>query len=194
MPARPPKLHYAFPSLPGGADRRLGEMVLYVAAKGQDDPAFDLLQLKRVLYFSDFMAYARLGSPVTGAPYVKQAAGPAPQRLATVMGRLRKSGAAVTQEVERWDGTQVRVIPLRKAELELFTASQIDVVNEVINTVLGRTGTEASLSNGVVWRVLDLGEPIPYEAAFISDEPLTEGDIAETRRLASQLGWNRADA
>ena len=34
------------------------------------------------------------------------------------------------------------------------------------------------MSHDRVWKNASEGEPIPYEAAFVSDEPLTERDIA----------------
>ncbi len=36
----------------------------------------------------------------------------------------------------------------------------------------------SELSHDKAWRNASEGEPIPYEAAFVSDEPLTERDIA----------------
>jgi hypothetical protein len=52
------------------------ELVVYVASKFEDDPPLGDVKLNKILYFSDFLTYNRLGSPITGARYQKQKLGP----------------------------------------------------------------------------------------------------------------------
>ena len=45
-------------------------------------------------------------------------------------------------------------------------------------------------THGIAWRIAGKdGELIPYEAAFLSDEPITEFDIARAHALNQIHGW-----
>jgi hypothetical protein len=88
---------------------------------------------------------------------------------------------------------QKRVVPLRAPDLSLFSAEDIAIVDEMIQGLWQRTATAVSeLSHGIAWKVAGDRERIPYEAVFLSDEPLTEYDIARTHELAQRYGWRTA--
>jgi len=65
-------------------DKRLGELMLYVAWKCADDPKFGATKLNKILYFSDFLSFLRTGEAITGSEYVKQKNGPIPKHLVPV--------------------------------------------------------------------------------------------------------------
>jgi ABC-type Na+ transport system ATPase subunit NatA len=44
-------------------------------------------------------------------------------------------------------------------------------------------------SHGMAWKLAELNELIPYEAVFISDDPVTNEDVAHARELAARYGW-----
>ena len=41
----------------------------------------------------------------------------------------------------------------------------------------------------MAWKIAKDGELIPYEAVFISDDPVTFEDIDLVRQLAAKYGW-----
>ena len=54
----------------------------------------------------------------------------------------------------------------------------------------GRNATLAGeLPHDRAWQAADYGEPIPYEAALLSNEPPTDDDIARAHELSAKYGW-----
>jgi hypothetical protein len=80
-------------------ERKMKELILYISQKCADDAKFGATKLNKILYFSDFLAYAYHGSPITGFEYQKLPNGPAPRRLVPVREQLMESGELGIQEV-----------------------------------------------------------------------------------------------
>lgn len=185
MPARPT---VSFPRR--DPDKRLGELMLYVAKKSQFDPNFGGTKLNKILFYSDFAAFGRTGKPITGAEYIKQEFGPTPKRLLPVRKQLEKKGEAAVQKVDFLGKEQQRLVALREPDLSLFTGEEIALVDQVIDYLRGMSAKEVSaLSHNRIWRVARLGQSIPYEAVFVSDENPTESDVERGRELVAQHGW-----
>lgn len=178
--------------MPEYNDTKFKELVLYVSEKLFDDPKFGAVKLNKVLYFSDFLAFAKLGKPITGATYQKLKQGPAPKQLLPARHQLEANDDAEWVDRAYFGGyTQKRVIPKRKADLSAFNADEIAIVDRVIDDLRDRSAAEVSaLSHEAVgWRIAQLGQEIPYESALLSDEPLSEADIERGQELAQEHGW-----
>jgi hypothetical protein len=171
-------------------DFRFKELVLYICEKGASDPKFGATKLNKTLYFADFLAFAELRQPITGMEYQKLPNGPAPRRFLPLRDEMVKAGDLAIQPVKLVSGrVQERPINLRSAKLEMFTSSQIALVDSIIEALKDATAEEVSeLSHRMVgWKVVEANETIPYETIFVSDEPLTEADVERGRELAKQL-------
>src|SRR6266487_3415423 len=48
------------------ADEKLRELILHICIRSEDDEAFGAVKLNKLLFFSDFHAFLRLGKPITG--------------------------------------------------------------------------------------------------------------------------------
>ena len=83
---------YSFPKKEGS--RLLGELILYIAKRCEADPTFGAVKLNKLLWWSDFLFYARAGQPITGVEYQKLPAGPAPVQLVPVRNVLIEAGDA----------------------------------------------------------------------------------------------------
>src|SRR5882672_12074914 len=75
--------------LPGG-DGRLREMILYVSQKAAEMPRYGKTKLNKILWDADFSAFADRGVPVTGRPYQKLQAGPAPVEMPTILAEMKE--------------------------------------------------------------------------------------------------------
>lgn len=179
----------------GGSDPqgevRLAELILYVAGKCAGDRLFGAIKLNKILWWSDFLAFGQFGTAITGVEYRRLGRGPAPRQLVPVRDDLVADGHAIVQPQRVLGGlVQERVVPLRDPKLDLFTASQIELVNEVIRLLWGKSARDVSrLSHGKAWEIAADGDGIPYEAVFLSDNPADAFDMARTRELAEQYGW-----
>jgi len=181
-------VHYRF-DVPKGK-QRFRELIVYVSAKCADDPHFGAVKLNKILFYSDFRAFERLGEPITGFQYFALDEGPAPYLLRPIRRELVKEGAIEVQTHVVGNFSQLRTVARRDAYLDIFTQAELAIVNETIDELWGKTAGEVSRdSHGVAWRTRMIEGLIPYEAAFYSDEDATPEDIAEARELNEQYGW-----
>ena len=180
-----PKLRFEF-SLPEG-EQRFRELLVYISAKCAGDPKFGATKLNKILYFSDFLAFAQFGEPITGFEYQRERNGPVPKRLLPIRDEMIRAGELAVQPVKLVGGrVQQRTVNLRQPRLEIFRPEQIALVDSIIEKFWGFNADEVSdLSHQMVgWKIAEPGESIPYESVFISAEPLTDADIQRARELA----------
>ena len=143
--------------------------MLYVADRCEHHPKFGATKLNKILFYADFIAYIRLGQSVTGAEYQRLPHGPGPRRLVPVRSALLEAGDTVVRRKSCHAKIQDRLVPLREANLDLFSAREISIVDEVIDALQNRSAQEVSdLSHQLLaWQLADSGETIPYYAALL---------------------------
>lgn len=173
-------------------EERLAELMLHVANRCQDDLSFGATKLNKILWWSDFLSYARTGKPITGVEYQRLGNGPAPKRLVPIRDELVKDKGAVVQRRARGPVNQKRLIPLRAVNYDLFTADQIAFVDEIIDWLWGKTAASVSEDSHKAWKIAKNGQSMPYESIFLSDAPITRFDVLRTHELAEEFGWARA--
>ena len=164
----------------GRQEQMLSELILYVSDKCESDPNFGSIKLNKILYFSDFLSVGMRGRPITGVKYQHLDKGPAPNALIPFRNRMVERGdLKVETRLTVFGYEQIRTIPLRPAKESLFEKWELDLVNQVIQSLSKSTGTEASdISHREVgWLTTKMKEEIPYASIFLSDEPLSTNEI-----------------
>ncbi len=176
--------------VPKGA-QRLRELIVYISKKCEHDPWFGATKLNKILYHSDFRAFSRFGIPLTGMPYFRLPNGPAPRLLLRFRRDLEQEGAIEVNRISLPDGKeQHRTIAKREPVLEHFTADELQLVDQVIDDFWNQNGSEVSeASHDIRWKVLNNKDDLPYEFAFLRDEPISNEDVSLTRKLATEHGW-----
>lgn len=177
--------------MPEFKEDKFKELVLYITEKCTEDPTVGATKLNKILYFADFYAYGESGVPITGATYGKLPRGPAPRQLVSVREELSKTGDIFMRKDTYHGYPQERMIPIREANLDLFTAKEIALVDDIIQKLWGINA--ANISNYTHrlagWRIAEDGDDIPYESVFLSDEGLTEDDVNRAKELVNRFGW-----
>ena len=174
-------------------DKRLGELMLYVAQKCEGEALFNATVLNKILFWSDFLSFRDRGKPITGCEYMREKYGPVPKRLLPI--RIAMEGKdLVVKKRPLLDYQQDRVVALRNPKLnDFFTAEDIAFVDSVIDDLRGLTAEQTSeLTHGRVWKSVPNGEPIPYEAIFISNEDVTASDIDWARQVKESRRGSRS--
>lgn len=164
------------------------ELVLYISQRCAGDPTFGSVKLNKVLYFSDFFAYAKSGVAITGFEYQKLPNGPAPRKLLPVRQSMINEGSLGLQEVPLRSGrTQKRTVNLRRPNLSIFTGEEIAVVDYVIESLQNVNAESVSdISHQMIgWLIANVGEEIPYSTVFLSNEPLSEAEAQRGIQLGS---------
>jgi hypothetical protein len=167
------------------------ELILYIAQKCIDDPTFGATKLNKILYFADFYAYGDTGVPITGATYFKLPRGPAPRQLVPMREELKQSGDICVTNVQYHRYPQERIVITREANLDLFAAQEIALVDDIIQKLWGINAANISdyTHRLAGWRIAEDNSEIPYESVFISDEGLTENDSDRAKELVHSFDW-----
>jgi hypothetical protein len=172
---------------------KLGELILFIAFRSEGSESFGRTKLAKLLWFSDFEAFRRLGKSITGATYHKHPHGPLANQFHDAIRRLTASHSAAERKVamfQRHD--QEQLIALREASLDLFTAQEIAIVDEIIERFRDFDGTQVSdvAHRFPGWRLAEMGEVIPYEIVIIPERQrqLTAEEKARAREAIKKLG------
>ncbi len=170
---------------------RLRELILYIARRSQDDPNFGATKLNKLLFYADFISFAKYGRPLTNTPYQKRPFGPVPTSIESLRAEMESARDAAVVRKGLPPYVQQRILPLREAKInEHFTASEVALVDEVIQTLRSLNASEVSeLSHDFAWQIAGDYELIPYDAVFVYDRELTEREVARAHELAAKYGW-----
>jgi len=160
---------------------KLQDLIAYIAIKCESDPLFGMTKLAKILFFSDFLHYAKYGKPITGVTYHKYPQGPLPKDMYET---IRSSQNLEEVARKRFNYDQKRVVARQEPDLSLFTATEIATVDMVIDelALLDARGV-SELSHSIAWEVVADQEPMPYESAFFSHECPSRQDVAQAEEL-----------
>ena len=157
-------------------DRKLKELMLYIAKKSEGDPTFGAVKLNKILWAADFIAYGKTGQAITGQEYFRLPNGPAPRKLKPVRGSMLAAKECAIQRRDHHGRQQQRMIALRDPDLSDFSGEHIAIVDEVLSRLHGRSAAEVSEWSHRFpgWKAAEDRETIPYSTIFVSSRKLTE--------------------
>ncbi len=164
------------------------ELIVYIAERCAADPTFGSVKLNKILFYADFSAYRESGAPISGATYRKLSEGPAPKQLVEARESLIDAGRISMQERPYFGFSQRRPVVARPAavDLSLFTARELELVDEVIEFFWRKSAREVSdySHREPGWMMAEDLEEIPYQTAHLSAEPIDE----ETELRGREIG------
>jgi len=120
--------------------QKLKELILYIATQCKEDVFFGATKLNKLLFFTDFLAYERLGRPITGAEYMAIEHGPAPRRLMPLREEMLEDGEIVIEQRPY----QTRIVAAREPNLSHFSHEELTIVNYVIRVLRDIDAEEVS--------------------------------------------------
>lgn len=163
---------------------------MYVAKACEEAPYFGLVKLNKIIWRADFESFTQRGQPVTGRLYQKLKQGPAPVEMLPLLNELQAEGHLTIKNVRQGEYYEQRPFALSDPILTLFSKQDLDCFDRSITAYWGMTGKEVSEdSHGVAWKTRETGEPMPYELAYLSDEPIGAGQRGRLLKLAAEHGW-----
>jgi len=170
-------------------DAKLKELILFICQRSEGDGPFGATKLNKLLFFSDFLAYRKFGKSITGHSYQKLNNGPAPRALVPIREQLEDEGAIALAKRDYHGYTQKRVLALREADLQEFSAAEIALITELIDEYWGKTATHLSdLSHEFRgWQLAEDGEDIPYELMLVEFKAESQEDLKIDNALQEEL-------
>lgn len=162
-------------------------LILYISQKCANDPTFDTPKLTKTMFFSDFLAYANFGKPITGSEYIKKQKGPVPRNMGAVLREMQSNKELGLQQLvlKEWP----RPVNLQEPELKAFEAEQIALVDDVIDALRPHDGEALSgfSHDWLCWNIPALEDKIPYELVYVSLREPTPADIERGQAVAKEL-------
>lgn len=148
-------------------------ILLYILERCAGKPNVGETVLYKLLYFSDFNYYELYEEHLTGAKYRKLPYGPVPQKLDVILNQMIESSQIQFVKTEYHGYPQKRYFPLIKPNLAELKASEVEVIDRVIEQMSDWSATAISeySHKDLPWEVTDDGKDISYELAFYRELP-----------------------
>ena len=176
-------------------DKRLQELILFIASRSRDDERFGSIKLNKLLFYSDFLAYVKLGRSITGHEYQKLDHGPAPRRMLPILKEMVGAHDLAIEKRDYYGRIQNLPIALRPAKVSVFTAEEMAVITEVIES-LGRKNSKgiSSLSHEFSgWKNAEDGDTVPYQVALVQFRKPRKKDIQKALDMREDLATLRRE-
>lgn len=148
-------------------------VLLYILEKCAGKANVGETVLYKLLYFSDFNNYEIYEEALTGAQYRKLPYGPVPQKLTSIINEMIKIGELKRVKTKFHDYPQTRYLPLVKPDLRQLKASEMEVIDHVINQLSDYYAAAISdySHKDIPWLATEDGDVIDYELAFYREKP-----------------------
>jgi hypothetical protein len=160
------------------SDEKLRELILYLASLSVRDEKFGAVKLNKLLFYADFLAYQRFGTPITGQEYQALPQGPCPRRLKPVVEYMKKAGDLKERVERKFHFNQKRPIAIRTANLSKFSAQELNLVEEVVGRFWNMNATQISDESHLFlgWKLAKEKETIPYSVVLIGSRRPTDAE------------------
>lgn len=172
--------------------KKFEELIVYIARRLGPEAALGRVKLAKLLMASDFGAYERHGSSITGATYEKWEHGHLPRELLLAQRDLEAQGA-IRVEIEDYYGKQLRHITAqRDPKMSDFSEDELAVIERALLYFGYESASYLSeLSHlELGWRLAKWKEVIPYRTVFLGAGGVSDADLRRGEELASSHGWN----
>ena len=157
------------------------EVLLYILNKVGSKPNIGETVIYKLLYFIDFNFYEKYEEQLIGATYIKNHYGPTPIEFKKIADHMIKDEEIIKVESSYFAYPQTKYLPLRKADLSKFKASEIEIIDDVLNRLSDMNAAQISeySHNDVPWLTTEDGEIIEYESVFYRTLPYSVRDYSE---------------
>ena len=157
------------------------EVLLYILNKVGSKPNIGETVIYKLLYFIDFDFYERYEEQLIGATYIKNRYGPAPIEFKKIINKMIKDEEIVKIENIYFQYPQTKYLPLRKTNLSILKANEVEIINDVLNKLSDMNAGQISdySHNDVPWLTTEDGEIIEYESVFYRTSPYSTREYSE---------------
>jgi hypothetical protein len=160
-------------------------LVLYISLRSEGDPFFGLTKLYKLLFYSDFLAYRRLGHSITGQTYRALPFGPVPDKMDRFLKHLVRANDIVIRDEDFYDRPQKRPLALRGPEISEFQSDELALIDSLLDRFKQSSASQISAASHqfLGWQVAKQGEAIPYAVALLDRGELTEREQVHARKV-----------
>ncbi len=148
-------------------------VLIYILENCAGKPNIGETVLNKLLYFCDFNFYELYEEHLTGAKYKKLSFGPVPQNIDILINELIEKNQLKRFKAEYHGFTQIRLIPLIKADLTKLTAAEKTIIDHVLQQMSDWNANMISeySHKDIPWLATTDGDFISYNLAFYRELP-----------------------
>ena len=148
------------------------EVLLYILNKVGAKPNIGETVIYKLLYFIDFDFYEKYEEQLMGAAYIKNHYGPTPVEFEKIVEKMTDK-EIVKVKGSYFDFPQTKYLPLRKPDLTKLKASEVEVIDNVLNKLSDMNAKQISdySHNDVPWLTTEDETIIEYESVFYRTAP-----------------------
>lgn len=152
--------------------KKFKEVFLYVLAKVGNKSNIGESVLNKLFYFIDFDYYEKYEEQLIGATYIKNHYGPTPCELKKIVDEMKKNKEIEEIKSKYFKFDQKKYLPLRKPNLDILSAREIGLIDDVLNRLSDKSASEIRdySHEDIPFKVHKDGEKIDYETVFYRDE------------------------
>lgn len=157
------------------------EVFLYILNKVGSKPNIGETVIYKLLYFIDFDYYEKYEEQLIGATYIKNRYGPTPLEFKKIVEKMIKEKEIEKVDSKYFEYPQTKYLPLRKPDFAKLKATEIEVVDEVLNKLSDMNANQLSeySHNDVPWLTTEEDKTIEYEAVFYRTPPYSVREYSE---------------
>lgn len=155
-------------SIPQEQVEKFKNTLLYITQKIGALPNVGQTVLYKLLYFCDFDYYEKFEEQLIGARYIKNHFGPTPIAFKKIVENMVEEGKIEEVKTKYFKHEQTKYLPVQAPNLRLFSAQEIQHIDEVLSRLAHKNANELSnLSHqDTPWITAEEGKEISYEAVF----------------------------
>ncbi|MHB8881775.1 MAG: type II toxin-antitoxin system antitoxin SocA domain-containing protein [Thermodesulfovibrionales bacterium] len=168
-------------SVPQKNLQKFKEVLLYILNKVGSKPNIGETVIYKLLYFIDFDFYEKYEDQLIGASYMKNQYGPTPVEFVKIVEQMIKKGEIEKVKSDYFSYPQTKYLPRNRPDLTKFKASEIEVIDGVLNRLSEMNASQISAysHSDVPWLTTADGEVIEYESVFYRTPPYSVRAYAE---------------
>ncbi|MDO9464575.1 MAG: DUF4065 domain-containing protein [bacterium] len=148
------------------------QVLLYVLGEVGGKPNVGETVLHKLLYFIDFDYYEKFEENLMGATYIKNHHGPTSVELKDIFVDMQKKGEIEAVKSQYFKYEQKKYLPLKRPNLDKFSAREIEHINEVLARLADKNAKEIEnySHEDIPWKTAEEGQQLSYESVFYRDE------------------------
>ena len=150
-------------------EKKYRNAILYFASKVGSGSVWGKKKMYKLFYYLDFDFFEKYEKPVTGDVYHKLQMGPAPSYLDAITEDLVKENFLSITKRKTGPGYKDTVVykALKKPDLDVFNAKEVEMLKEVVKKYGSKTGAELEnlTHKEAPYLAVEEGEEIPLELA-----------------------------
>lgn len=157
------------------------EVFLYILNKVGSRPNIGETVIYKLFYFIDFDYYEKYEEQLIGATYMKNQYGPTPIEFKKIVDKMIGSKEITEVESSYFKYPQTKYLPLKKPDLSRLKASEIELIDDVLNRLSDMNAAQISnySHNDVPWLTTENGKIIEYESVFYRTTPYSVREYVE---------------